>query len=139
MKKVISIVLIMMLSLTLFACGSKIETAIADADAFIAEGDASSELYCFETDYDTETKTYIIAMAVDVPTIIQTHAPKSVGNETLEMAFTAYIGALYDNETETIATILAEAKNGVSQYFEGLDVVIETYYMDTAGEFHQYK
>ena len=71
MKKIISIVLIMMLSLTLFACGSKINAAVADADTFIAKRDASNEIYCFETDYDAETKTYIIAMAVDVNAVIQ--------------------------------------------------------------------
>lgn len=138
MKKIISIILVMMMSLTLFACGSKIDTAVANADEFIIELNEEAELYHLESEYDAENSVYNIILSVDLEKYIQTNYPKLEGSVQAERLADMYV-TIFDNDTETIATVLATVRSEIVQYFEGLEVSVATYHVDAAGEYHQYQ
>ena len=127
-----------MISLTFFACSSKIDTAVADADKFIMASNEKLDYYHIESEYDKENNIYKIILSVDLEKYIQTNYPElgdSVQAKRLANSYTA----IFDKDTESITSALDIARSEVMPYFEGLDVSIATYHLDATGEYHQYQ
>lgn len=138
MKKLVSVFLVMVLCISLCACGKPdIDSCVLNANTLVSGHQSIlGGSYMFSGEYLEEDNTYVIIMSIDEEGLLDI---MQGANETYSDLIWQIAVNNLDQDTDTISFELKTLKDSVVPLFEKTDVSVITGYVDSEGTVTRYE
>lgn len=142
MKRILSVVLALVLTLSLCACGSStpsVEMLVSLADQIVSNHEpVTNAPYEFRAlGYDEDENAYVVAVMVDMEKVSQQVSEMDVEEQLVDLVIATTV-RYHDENTEAITLELSAIKSMLDANFMDTDVVVIVGFLDRNGDIVQF-